>query len=567
MIVMIDNKYMRQRDLVQLLLDTNKINEETLNLAREESHRSGFPILTCLETLKILEYEDIAKTYAEALGVPFIHLKDFLLDQEMMQMVPRELLLRYQVLPLSLSGDVLTLGMVNPEDLEALDHIQRISGDQTIDVRLISDRDFREVINKSEEASSSTIESIIKNLDTKNVLADETADQVSMTETSPIVNLVNLIIIQAVKDKVSDIHIEPSQDCLRIRYRVDGTMRQYSKLPLELKNTVTSRIKILANMDISETRLPQDGRIKFQVENREVDLRISTFPTVYGENIVIRLLDKASGVYKLEELGMPEENKAKIEQLITAPNGIVLVTGPTGSGKSSTLYSALYTINSMEKNIVTVEEPVEYEMPLIRQSQVNTKIGFTFANGLRGILRQDPDIVMVGEIRDDETASIAVQAALTGHLVLSTLHTNDAASSITRLIDMNIKPFLISSALIGVIAQRLVKLNCEHCRQPYRPSEKVLREFGLNNSTDSFLKGKGCDHCKGIGYAKRQAIFEILVVSNEIKEMIANDANTLEIKRTAIASGMHTLRDNGLRLAKLGKTTLEEILRVTAESL
>lgn len=561
-----DKKYMKQRDLIQMLLDAGKITEENLNLAQEESHRSGLSILVCLENLKFLVYEDIAKTCAEALGVPYMRLENFILEQELLQLIPRELLLRYQVLPLLQAEDVLTIGMVNPDDIEALDHIQRIYKDQTIDIRLISDRDFREIINKPDEALSSTIETIIKGLDKKNILGSEEVEQMELTENSPIVNLVNLIIIQAIKNKVSDIHIEPNQDCLRVRYRVDGLMRQYSKLPLELKNTVTSRIKILAEMDISEVRLPQDGRIKFKVESREVDLRISTFPTIYGENVVIRLLDKASGVYRLGELGMPEVDKAKIKRLISSPNGIVLVTGPTGSGKSSTLYSALFTINSLEKNIVTVEEPVEYEMPIIRQSQVNSKIGFTFANGLRSILRQDPDIVMVGEIRDEETASIAVQAALTGHLVLSTLHTNDAVSAVTRLLDMNIKSFLISSALIGVIAQRLVKLNCKHCKEPYTPSEEVLKEFGLSHS-ENFYKGKGCEDCKKVGFAKRQAIFEILVIDNEIRKMIDNRAPSFDIKKKAIEMGMNTLRMNGLQLARKGKTTLEEILRVTAENM
>jgi type IV pilus assembly protein PilB len=370
------------------------------------------------------------------------------------------------------------------------------------------------------------------------------------------------MIMQAVKDRASDIHIEPEEDNCRVRYRIDGILHEINILPKNLQSAVISRIKILSKMDIAESRKPQDGRIRIKIESRDLDIRVSTFPTVHGENIVMRLLDKTSVILGLKELGFLENELNAFDKLIKHPNGIILVTGPTGSGKTTTLYAALSAISSMEKNIITIEDPVEYELPLIRQTQVNPKAGITFANGMRAILRQDPDIIMIGEIRDKETAEIAIQAALTGHLVFSTLHTNDAPSAVTRLIDMEVEPFLISSSVIGILAQRLVRLICNKCKEKYTPTEEVLKE--LNMKEGSLLyRGKGCPACKNTGFVGRVGIFELCAINDELKKMIDARRSADEIKKKAIALGMKTLREDGVKKIEMGLVSLEEVLEVT----
>jgi type IV pilus assembly protein PilB len=370
------------------------------------------------------------------------------------------------------------------------------------------------------------------------------------------------MIMQAVKDRASDIHIEPEEDNCRVRYRIDGILHEINILPKNLQSAVISRIKILSKMDIAESRKPQDGRIRIKIESRDLDIRVSTFPTVHGENIVMRLLDKTSVILGLKELGFLENELNAFDKLIKHPNGIILVTGPTGSGKTTTLYAALSAISSMEKNIITIEDPVEYELPLIRQTQVNPKAGITFANGMRAILRQDPDIIMIGEIRDKETAEIAIQAALTGHLVFSTLHTNDAPSAVTRLIDMEVEPFLISSSVIGILDQRLVRLICNKCKEKYTPTEEVLKE--LNMKEGSLLyRGKGCPACKNTGFVGRVGIFELCAINDELKKMIDARRSADEIKKKAIALGMKTLREDGVKKIEMGLVSLEEVLEVT----
>ncbi|MCX5713046.1 MAG: GspE/PulE family protein, partial [Candidatus Omnitrophica bacterium] len=383
-------------------------------------------------------------------------------------------------------------------------------------------------------------------------------------EEAPVIKLVNLIIMQAVKDKASDIHVEPGEEKVLIRFRIDGILHEIQQIPKHLQSALASRVKVMAKMDISEIRNPQDGRIQLKMESKSLDLRVSTFPTMHGENIVMRILDKSSVILGLKELGFAKNDLAEFDKIVRHPNGIVLVTGPTGSGKTTTLYAALSAINSIEKNIITIEDPVEYEIPLIRQTQVNPRAGLTFANGLRSILRQDPDIIMVGEIRDKETADIAIQASLTGHLVLSTLHTNDAASSLTRLIDMGIEPFLIASSVIGILAQRLVRVICPKCKEKYMPSDEIIKDLGLDQKIELF-RGKGCMHCRNTGFTGRIGIFELLTVTEEIKNMVTSKRSANEIKKKALEQGMRVLRDDGMEKVKSGITTAEEVLRVTEE--
>jgi type II secretion system protein E len=386
-------------------------------------------------------------------------------------------------------------------------------------------------------------------------------------EDVPVVKVINLIIMQAVKDKASDIHIEPTEDMVRVRFRIDGILHETSTIPKNLQSIVASRIKILARMDIAESRKPQDGRIEFKIEKKALDLRVSSFPTIHGENIVMRILDKSSIVLGLEDLGFSKEDLKRYDKLIHSAYGIILVTGPTGSGKTTTLYSSLSTINSMDKNIITIEDPVEYELPLIRQTQVNLKAGISFATGLRSILRQDPNIIMVGEIRDKETADIAIQASLTGHLVFSTLHTNDAPSAVTRLIEMGIEPFLVSSSLIAILAQRLVRKICPACKEKYTPSTDVIKNLSAQKDSKEmqFYKGKGCDDCKNTGYQGRVAIYELLVMTEEIRKLVVKKSSADEIKKKAIEEGMRALREDGLDKIRQGITTVEEVLRVTEE--
>ncbi len=389
----------------------------------------------------------------------------------------------------------------------------------------------------------------------------------AISREAPIIQLVNMLIVQGVKDRASDIHIEPNEKGLLIRFRIDGMLHDIRTLPNTIKSAVISRIKILAKMDIAERRLPQDGRFQVKFGTREVDLRVSTIPTVLGEKAVLRLLDKSKGLIKLEQLGFIPEQLEEFKSIISKSYGIILLTGPTGSGKTTTLYAALNKVNSKDKNIITVEDPVEYKLARVNQIQIKPKINLTFANTLRSILRQDPDIIMVGEIRDSETAQIAVQASLTGHLVFSTLHTNDAASALTRLIDMDIETFLISSSVIGVIAQRLVRVICEKCKEEYIPGEDVLSGLNIKgNSKDDgkvkLYRGTGCPSCKNTGYYGRTSIYELIVLDEEIRSLIISKTSSNVIKDAAIKKGMKTLKDSGLEKVMQGITTIEEVLRV-----
>ncbi len=410
-----------------------------------------------------------------------------------------------------------------------------------------------------EEMSEATADDLISEI-------SETADLLDETSDAPIIKLVNLLVSGAIKDRASDIHVEPYSSSLKIRYRIDGILYDILSLPRRIQSPLTSRLKIMAKLNIAEKRLPQDGRIELKIADRLVDVRVSVLPTAFGERVVLRLLDKSSSILLLSDLGMHDERIKLLEKLIKSPYGIILVTGPTGSGKTTTLYAALSTINRPEINIITIEDPIEYQIDGVGQIQVNPKIDLTFAAGLRSIVRQDPEVILIGEIRDRETAEIAIQSSLTGHLVFSTLHTNDAASSVTRLIDMGIEPFLVTSSIVAIIAQRLVRVLCPHCKEIYTPDEETLANLDLHQSVlqdNTFYRKKGCNLCMQTGFHGRSAIFEIMVVDDNMKRLVLKTSDATQINELAIKQGMITLRQDGIQKVMAGITTTEEVLRVT----
>ncbi|MCX5701187.1 MAG: GspE/PulE family protein [Candidatus Omnitrophica bacterium] len=543
---------MAHKSNVELLVEKGIITKDQLNKAKEEVNKTGLPIEKALEKLGFISELDIAQVVADSIGVPFMNLTDYLIDPEVIKLVPESLAKKCWTVPLFKIGDSLTVAMLDPLDVTAIDEIRAKTKMGSVDPVLSTQGMIQNVLDQYYGSVGSvkdlTLELTQEKLDQK-IKNAKGLNEVS--EEAPVIKLVNMIIMEAVKDKASDIHVEPEEEMVRVRYRIDGILHETQQ--------------IMAKMDIAETRNPQDGRIQLKMENKDLDLRVSSFPTVYGENIVLRILDKTSVILGLGDLGLVEKDLKDFDKIIQRPNGIILVTGPTGSGKTTTLYSALSTVNSMEKNIITIEDPVEYEIPLIRQTQVNAKAGLTFATGLRSILRQDPDIIMVGEIRDKETAEIAIQASLTGHLVFSTLHTNDAASSLTRLIDMGVEPFLISTSVIAILAQRLVRVICPYCKEKYSPSSEVIKDLDLDSKI-TFYRGKGCVKCKQTGFIGRKGIFEFLLINEEIKNMVVAKSSASEIKKNALAHGMRTLFDDGLEKAKNGITTIEEVLRVSEET-
>lgn len=544
---------------IKLLLQAGLISEEMLAKAKEEARRTGLSIEKALEKLGVITEEDIIKTRANALGISYMDLEDCQIEADLIKLVPEIIARKFKVLPLFKIGDSLNVGMVNPSDIVAMDQIRRLIPDMRIDMILVSEKGIEKALDKyyGLGSTASKIAQIIGEGSKKT----KQAGMVESAEDAPVIKLIDSLITEATKNRASDIHIEPEQKNLRVRYRIDGLLQEVDLLPKSLQDSVISRIKVLANMDIAETRSAQDGRINMGLGGKELDIRVSTFPTIYGENVVLRLLDKTSVILGLKELGFVEEGLAGFNKLIRHPNGIILVTGPTGSGKTTTLYAALTSISSIEKNIITIEDPVEYELPLIRQTPVNPKAGITFANGLRSILRQDPDIIMVGEIRDKDTAEIAMQASLTGHLVFSTLHTNDAPSALTRLIDMGVEPFLVSSSLIGILAQRLVRLICLKCKEKYTPDPEILKDLRLPNEGVYFY-GRGCPACKKTGFVGRIGIFELLIINEDIRKMVEVKNSADEIKKKAVALGMKTLRQDGINKVLKGLTTPDEVMRV-----
>ncbi len=500
----------------------------------------------------------------------YVDLSNYVIDPEVISIIPEKIALRFKLIPLSKSDYELIIAMANPLDVYAIDFVRDYTKTKRIKSLLATEEDVLNAITNYYELGE--YDDIIEKLGTEIVFKEEEEEEDSkkleaISREAPIIQLVNMLIVQGVKDRASDVHIEPNEKGLLIRFRIDGMLHDIRTLPNTIKSAVISRTKILAKMDIAERRLPQDGRFQVKFGTREVDLRVSTIPTVFGEKVVLRLLDKSKGLIKLEQVGFSPEQLEEFKSIITKSYGIILLTGPTGSGKTTTLYAALNQVNSKDKNIITVEDPVEYKLDRINQIQIKPKINLIFANTLRSILRQDPDIIMVGEIRDIETAQIAVQAALTGHLVFSTLHTNDAASALTRLIDMDIETFLISSSVIGVIAQRLVRVICEKCKEEYTPGKNVLSGLNIEDNLKKggkikLCRGAGCSFCKNTGYYGRTSIYELIVLDEEIRALIISKTSSNVIKDAAIKKGMKTLKDSGLEKVKQGITTLEEVIRV-----
>ncbi len=498
-----------------------------------------------------------------------LDLSKYSIEPKILKQLPKSLASKLQALPLYLNGQVLFVAMANPQDITAIDKLRQATRIHAIiplyapkdDILAAIDRHYglqEKVTDIVYEIQKERIEQIDDESD------EGSQDLQSMAEQAPVIKLVNHIIARAVQEKCSDIHFEPDEKVLRVRCRQDGALQESYIFQKEMESAILARLKITAGMDIAEKRKPQDGRIRFRLESKQIDVRVSSLPTQFGENIVLRLLDKSSVRMSLKDLGMEDDTLDRFVRLIRHPHGIILVTGPTGSGKSTTLYAALNTINSIEKNIVTVEDPVEYEIELIRQTQVNPKVGLTFAAGLRSILRQDPDVIMVGEIRDTETAEIAAQAALTGHLVFSTLHTNTACGAISRLIDMGIQPFLIASSVVGILAQRLVRKICEKCKKPVQIPPGMLQELGIADDKTQFYEGAGCDSCQQMKYAGRTTIHELVTITDEVRELIVQRASLDDIVKMAKKQGMKALRESGIEKARRGITSLEEVIKVTA---
>ncbi|MBT3581671.1 type II/IV secretion system protein [bacterium] len=497
-----------------------------------------------------------------------INLASYLIEDKIIKSVPGSLIKKYFFMPVFKIGNTLTIATTDPENISFLDSISKAL-DIEIEALYADAEDIQNAINQH-YGMLDLIENFVsqaeKDKNIINKITDDTKFNVSteleqMTDSS-IINLVNLIISQAVLKRASDIHIEPMETEILIRIRIDGEMSEMKKIPITLLSSIVSRIKIMSGMDIAENRQPQDGHIRMTIDNQELELRVSSLPMIHGENVVIRLLPKRINLFTLKDLGFSDEDFAQFETLIQAPYGIILVTGPTGSGKTTTLYAALNKVNKINKNIITLEDPVESQLHLVRQVQTNEKAGLTFASGLRSMLRQDPDIIMVGEIRDQETAELAVRASLTGHLVFSTLHTNDAPSSLIRLIDMGIKPFLVSSSVIGVMAQRLVRQICPKCKAPYKPTKEEINFLNLDPQKQYFY-GKGCKTCEKSGYLGRIGIFELLILNEKLKHILIKTASALELRNLAIEQGLKTMQQDGIKKIYQGITTPEEVLKVT----
>ena len=562
----------KRLSLGESLVEQKLLTGEQLQTAVKESEKSGEPLRKSLVKLGMVSEEDIANFFEEQLGVPRIDLKNYLIDPKILALVPETLARKHLLVPLFKTGDTITIATADPLNIIALDEV-RLKTKSNIEPAVATETEIKNAISQY-YGTSGSIEDVIKSIDVKSLAMEEAGKEEeiepdklrNMAEEAPIIKLVNLVIMQAIRDKASDIHVEPEEDSLMIRFRIDGVLHEEYTVPKHLQAAVLSRMKIMSDMNIATKRIPQDGRFRIKTEAGQIDMRVSSLPTIYGENIVMRLLDTSSILIGLGQIGFDEKNLEHFKSLIVKPHGIILVTGPTGSGKTTTLYSALNTINKPDKNIITVEDPVEYQLKMIRQCQVNPKAGLTFASGLRSILRQDPDVIMVGEIRDLETAEIAVQSALTGHLVFSTLHTNDAPSSLTRLVDMGVEPFLISSSIIGIIAQRLVRTICGSCKESYVPSKQVLDDLGIpiaDTTNLKFYRGKGCKTCKNTGYKGRLGIFEMLMLNDKMRDMILAKVSSNQIKKAAQEAGMKTLREDGLAKVLAGMTTIDEVMRVT----
>jgi len=553
----------------EVLVEEGLLSPEQLTRALAEQKRQGRMLGELLVEQGIVSGATLVQTLARRLGVPGCQLRHGLIDPALLKLIGAEEAERLKVIPLFKVRDTLTVAMAEPQSLPTIDRLHQLTGCRVRPV-LALESNIREFVRKY-AGGDVNVDAFLASLSESDVrvVERETVDEGPATDLdrlvagSPIINLVNVAMLTAIKDKASDIHIEPDKKGTRIRYRIDGVLRDLLKPPPGMHAAIVSRVKVIGKMDIAERRLPQEGRVRIVAEGRDIDLRVSSMPTLLGEKLVIRVLDKANLQVRMEDLGFRAAALATVKRMLDQPHGLLLVTGPTGSGKTTTLYSALDLLRSPELNIITIEDPVEYQLDLINQIQVQETVGLTFARALRSILRQDPDVIMVGEIRDDETARVAVQAALTGHLVLATLHTNDAPGAVTRLLDMGIEPYLLSSALNGVVAQRLARKICQACETKYYPEEHVLRDAGMADRTGRpFRKGGGCPQCHNTGYRGRVGVYEVMEVSGELRRLVHRAAPPHEIREVWRKQGGVTLREEGLQLAMEGRSSLEEVLSV-----
>jgi len=557
-----------KKSIGQLLVEAGVITDDELVNALRQQEKSGGFLCENIIKLGFATEDKILPVLSKQLGIDYVKLKDITINKNVIKNVPAKFASHYKLMPLKIEGKVLTIALTEPTNINVIDDIKLLLG---LDVRpvLASEKEITEAIRKYYGVGAETLEKIIDEQGLKEDKVSTTEDIDKLTADATIGRFVNQILLEAYKDRATDIHIEPFEKELRIRYRIDGILYD-AKVPDEIRHfesAIISRIKVMSNLNIAEKRLPQDGRIKVKVGNQDLDLRVSILPTPFGESAVIRILSSGM-ILSLADLGLSRKDLDELDLLIKKPHGIIFVTGPTGSGKTTTLYACLSTINKVDKKIITIEDPIEYQLGGVTQIQISPQIGLTFAQGLRSMLRHDPDIMMVGEVRDFETAEITIRVSLTGHLVFSTLHTNDAASSVTRLLDMGIEPYLISSSVECFIAQRLVRLICPKCKVPVKPNVEILKELGIPETEISGLElfeGKGCDDCKFTGYKGRTGIYEFLLINDSLRDMILAREPANKIKNKAVSFGMRTLRDDGWDKIKRGLTTPTEVLRVTQQ--
>ncbi len=563
-------------NLGELFVQAGLVSHEQLRDALQKQQEGiPLPLDRLLVQLGYITEKDRVRILGQHWGIHFVDLVETPPDPALASLIPADMAKRYRAVPVAQRDGKLTVALADPLDIFAIDEIRQHTKKE-IEAVIATEDDIQNALRslyRTSAAVSEAVQELMRDMgeaqiETSSQEEEElSADELrEIADDAPIVRLANMIITQAINDGASDIHIEPARDCLKVRYRIDGVMLDALVLPKRVQASLTSRFKIMADMDIAEKRIPQDNRISATIDGREYDFRVSTLPCLYGEKIVMRVLDKSSVRVGLDKLGFLPDTLAKLEEVISRSYGIILVTGPTGSGKSTTLYSILSRLNTGLVNIITAEDPVEYELPGINQVQVNPKAGLTFASALRAMLRQDPDIIMVGEMRDTETATIAIEAALTGHLVLSTLHTNDASSAPPRLIEMGVEPFMIASSLIAVLAQRLVRTLCPRCKQPYRPNESEFLRYGFtppeNLHEREIYRAKGCDYCKNTGYKGRTGIHELLMMNDALRDLVLQHAAAYAIQKVAVEHGMRLLKEDALEKVLLGRTSLEEVVRV-----
>lgn len=559
-----------RKRLGEILISANKLTELQLQRALAEQSKTREKLGKVVVKMGFLKENELLQTLSAQLRVPIIDLNKYPIDEGLVAFFPHDMARNFQVLPIGQKMNVLTLAMVDPLDIQAIDEVIHKT-QREVEPVICTEAEMKFALERFYGATT-LVEETIKGITEEEYLeyVEETAEEGTdidrlrgIAEGAPVIRLVNNILTQAIMDGASDIHIEPAPKIVRIRLRIDGILHELQPTPKQMQLSIISRIKIMSKMDIAKMRVPQDGRFDVKTEGKDVGVRVSTFPTFYGENVVMRLLDKSAALYDLDKLGLNPDDHKKLKDTITKPYGFILSTGPTGSGKTTSLYAILNFINSVEKNIITLEDPIEYTLDMVRQSQVNPKAGLTFATGLRAILRQDPDVVMVGEIRDTDTAAIAIQSALTGHMVLSTLHTNDAASAVSRLIDMGIEPFLVASSVTAVIGQRLLRTICPNCKEPYTPSPSLLKEVAMPDIENPVLyRGKGCPQCRKTGCKGRTGIYEVLTMNDEIRELALAKSSSEKISLAAQSAGMQTMRKNAVKKALEGLITIEDALTV-----